>query len=66
MLVLNTLRERVHATHFSLDESLAVAQKINAPKTYFTHIAHDLEHDLISARLPANIELAYDGLQIII
>lgn len=64
VLVLNTLRERKHPTHFSLDESVAEAQKIGAERSYFTHIAHNLEHEETNAKLPAGIELAYDGLKI--
>ena len=31
-------------------------------RTYFTHICHDLPHAATCARLPAGVELAYDGL----
>ena len=30
-------------------------------RTYFTHICHDLPHAATCARLPAGVELAYDG-----
>lgn len=62
VLVLNTLREQKHPTHFSLEESVSEAKKIKAENTYFTHIAHNIEHNQINATLPKNIHLAYDGL----
>ena len=31
-------------------------------RAYFTHMTHDLPHAKTNARLPAGIELAYDGL----
>ena len=31
-------------------------------RALFTHIAHDLPHAATCARLPAGVELAYDGL----
>jgi len=61
-LVLDALRERPHPTHFSVDEAIDAARKIGAARTYFTHVCHDLPHAATCARLPAGIELAYDGL----
>ena len=31
-------------------------------QAYFTHIAHDLDHEETNDYLPEHIELAYDGL----
>jgi phosphoribosyl 1,2-cyclic phosphate phosphodiesterase len=64
VLVLDALRERPHPTHFSLDEALAAAQRAGARHTYLTHMCHDLPHAATCARLPARIQLAYDGLQV--
>ncbi len=65
ILVLNALRKEHHVSHFTLDEAIAIAQKIGAEKTYFTHISHQLGlHDEVSKELPPNIFLAYDGLKI--
>lgn len=66
VFVLNVLRERKHPTHFSLAEALAEAQKIGAGRTYFTHLAHDLDHQALLDLLPDNIEPAYDGLTLLI
>ena len=62
VLVLDALRERPHATHFSLAEAAAAAERIGARRTYFTHMAHDLGHARTCARLPVFMQLAYDGL----
>ncbi len=64
VLILDALRNRPHATHFSIDEAVAAAQRIGAKQTYFTHICHDLDHAATCAALPSGIELAYDGLRI--
>lgn len=64
VLVLDCLRRRPHATHFSLDEAVAVAQRLGAKRTLFTHMCHDLDHDATNAALPPGMELAYDGLKI--
>lgn len=62
VLILDALRYRPHQTHYSIDEAVAAAQKINAKQTYFTHMTHDIVHDETNAKLPSRIELAYDGL----
>lgn len=62
VLVLDALRERRHPTHFAVDEALEVVARLRPERTYFTHICHDLGHAATCARLPAGVELAYDGL----
>lgn len=62
VLVLDALRIRPHPTHFSLDEAVATAARIGAPRTFFTHMCHDLLHAATDARLPPGMALAYDGL----
>jgi phosphoribosyl 1,2-cyclic phosphate phosphodiesterase len=63
-LVLDALRPRGHATHFSLEEAVAVARQLKPRQTYFTHMSHELEHEATNAQLPEGMELAYDGLRI--
>ncbi len=65
VLVLNALRKEPHISHFHLDKAIEIAQYINAPKTYFTHISHQLGlHEEVEASLPSGIFLAYDGLKL--
>jgi phosphoribosyl 1,2-cyclic phosphate phosphodiesterase len=64
VLVLDALRDRPHPTHFSVSEALAVVARLRPRRAYFTHICHDLDHELTNRRLPPGIELAYDGLQV--
>ena len=65
VLVLNALRKKAHISHFSLQEAIDVVNELKIPKAYFTHISHQLGlHEDINHELPANIELAWDGLQL--
>jgi phosphoribosyl 1,2-cyclic phosphate phosphodiesterase len=61
-LIVDALRHRPHSTHFSVSEAVAVVERLGAERAYFTHICHDLAHAETNARLPAGVELAYDGL----
>ena len=62
VVVLDALRRKPHATHFTLDEAVAAARRIGASRTYFTHMAHDLPHAATCDGLPEAMTLAYDGL----
>jgi len=64
VLVLDALRHRPHHTHYSLSEAVAVAQRVGARSTLFTHMCHDLGHAATCAALPEGLSLAYDGLRI--
>jgi phosphoribosyl 1,2-cyclic phosphate phosphodiesterase len=66
-LVLNALRKEKHISHFTLDEAVQLSLHLQVKQAYFTHISHQLGlHDEINASLPMGMELAHDGLQIII
>jgi phosphoribosyl 1,2-cyclic phosphate phosphodiesterase len=65
VLVLNALREEPHHSHLNLEEALSLSAKIDANKTYFTHISHHLGfHADVEKKLPKNVHLAYDNLSI--
>lgn len=67
VLVVNALREEQHDTHFNLQEALDFIALINPQKAYLTHISHIFGyHQEIQQKLPINVFLAYDNLQITI
>jgi len=61
-LVIDALRDRPHATHFSVSEALEVVARVQPRRAFMTHMTHELGHEATSARLPAGVELSYDGL----
>ena len=67
VLVVNALRWEPHDSHFSVDEAIALAQRIAPERTLLTHMSHRIGlHAEAIQRLPDGVELAYDGLQVMI
>lgn len=67
VLVVNALREEPHQTHFNLQEALDFITLVQPEKAYLTHISHHLGfHEEVQKKLPENVFLAYDNLEITI
>lgn len=65
VLVLNALRHKKHISHYTLQEAIDVADELEIPKTFFTHISHQLgKHQGVNNELPAGKELSFDNLQL--
>jgi len=65
VLVLNALRKEDHLSHLTLSEALEWIEELRPKKAYLTHISHLLgTHTSVSEELPANVDLAFDGLQV--
>mgnify|MGYP001482864738 FL=1 len=64
VLVLGALRFRKHTTHMTIDEAIAVIQRLRPAKAFLTHLSHDVEYNSTQAILPEGIYLAYDGLKV--
>ena len=67
-LVLDALRDTPHPMHQTVAQALALVAQLKPKRAWFTHIAHDLGHAETNERLRrlghANVQLAYDGLQL--
>jgi len=67
VLVVNCLREEPHATHFNLEEVLHFISLVQPKKTYLTHISHLFGfHEEIQKKLPEDVFVAYDNLELTI
>ena len=62
--ILDALRYVFHPTHSTVEQSLALVADLKPKRAWFTHICHDLGHEAANAKLPENVRLSYDGLQI--
>ena len=66
LLVVNALRHEPHPTHQTIEQAIAFSHRLDADlPTYLIHMSHHLGlHAEEDAALPANIHLAYDGLEL--
>jgi riboflavin kinase/FMN adenylyltransferase len=66
-LIVDALRDIPHPMHQTVEQALALIEKLKPRRAWFTHIAHDLAHAETNDRLRKlglrNVQLAYDGLQ---
>jgi phosphoribosyl 1,2-cyclic phosphate phosphodiesterase len=65
IIVLNALRNSKHVSHFSVGEAVEILEDLKPDMAYLTHLSHFVGlHEEVNSRLPHNIKLAYDGLEI--
>jgi phosphoribosyl 1,2-cyclic phosphate phosphodiesterase len=62
--IVDALRDSPHPSHFSLAEALDWIGRIKPRRAVLTNLHSDLDYDALRARLPANVEPAYDGMRI--
>lgn len=53
-----------HPNHFNVEEAVETARRLEAGRTYLTHLTHRLSHSRLEEALPASIAPAYDGLEV--
>lgn len=62
--VVGALRVEPHPTHFNLDQAIEVARAVGAKRTLLTHTGHQLEFSETNRMLPADVEMAFDGMRV--
>lgn len=65
LLVMSGLRwSPKHPTHFTIPEAIKVAEKLQVKMTYLIHMSPFVAHGKTTLRLPDNVRLAYDQLEV--
>ncbi len=52
-----------HPTHSSVPETLELFKKLDVSRGILTHLAHSVDYERDKAKLPENVEYAYDGME---
>jgi phosphoribosyl 1,2-cyclic phosphate phosphodiesterase len=67
-LIVDALRDIPHPMHQTVEQALALIDRLKPRRAWFTHIAHDLPHADTTERLRKlglhHVALAYDGLEL--
>lgn len=67
VLIVNALRQREHFAHFSVEEALALINRVKPEEAYLTHFNHEIGlHTEVEAMLPPHVHPCYDGLTLTI
>jgi len=62
--VIDALRYAPHPSHLSLDEALALIERLAPKRAVLTNLHTDLDYETLARRLPDHIIPAYDGLRV--
>jgi phosphoribosyl 1,2-cyclic phosphate phosphodiesterase len=62
ILVTDCLRREPHPTHASLATAIELGERVRARTTVLTHLDKSMDYVALSAELPPNVIVGYDGL----
>jgi phosphoribosyl 1,2-cyclic phosphate phosphodiesterase len=64
VVILDALRKTPHPSHATLEQAMALVDRMQPRRAFFTHMSHDLPHEETNNELPPHMQLAHDGLRI--
>jgi phosphoribosyl 1,2-cyclic phosphate phosphodiesterase len=64
--IVDALRHDPHPSHMNLAESLDWIGRVAARRAVLTNLHSDLDYEALQAQIPANVEPAFDGMQLVI
>lgn len=62
--IVDALRDVPHPSHFSLTDALTWIERLKPRRAVLTNLHTDLDYAMLRARVPANVDVAYDGMRI--
>ncbi len=64
--VVGAIRERPHPTHASVNLALEWIARVKPDRAILTHMDRSVDYASLKARLPAGVEPAYDGMEVLL
>jgi phosphoribosyl 1,2-cyclic phosphate phosphodiesterase len=61
--IVDALRYSFHPSHLNVDEALALIGRIKPKRAILVNLHAELDYEELRAKLPANVEPAFDGMQ---
>jgi phosphoribosyl 1,2-cyclic phosphate phosphodiesterase len=62
--IVDALRWTSHPTHFSVADALGWIERLAPRRAILTNMHADIDYDDIKGKVPANVDIAYDGMRI--
>ena len=62
--IVDALRYQPHPSHFHVELTLAWIERLGPRRAILTNMHTDLDFEELRAKLPANVEPAYDGMRV--
>jgi len=62
--IVDALRYKPHPSHLSVDETVALIERLKPKRAILTNLHTDLDYDELRSRLPHNVEPAFDMLSV--
>ena len=66
LLIIGALRHKPHPTHMTVEEAVEASGLLKPERTLLTHLGHNLEYVSENSALPDSVELAFDGMSIVL
>jgi phosphoribosyl 1,2-cyclic phosphate phosphodiesterase len=63
-MVASGLRWKDHKTHSTITETIELFKKLDVERGIITHMNHEIDYNIESAKMPSGVELAFDGMEI--
>jgi phosphoribosyl 1,2-cyclic phosphate phosphodiesterase len=60
--IVDALRDRPHPSHFSVSDALSWIERLKPRRAILTNLHADLDYESLRAKLPLNVEPAFDGM----
>jgi phosphoribosyl 1,2-cyclic phosphate phosphodiesterase len=64
--IVDALRREPHPTHAHLDMTLAAIGQVRPHRAILTHMDHSMDYRTLRDTLPADVEPAYDGMEVVL
>lgn len=65
-LAMDALTTREHHTHLTVDDCVALLQRLSPKQGYLTHCGHAVDYDWACSHTPDFVQPSYDGLQVVL
>ena len=64
IMILDALRPQPHPSHATIEEALRWVERVRPRQAWFTHMSHEVDHEITERSFPPHVRLSWDGLRL--